>query len=112
LSLDECTAPEMQPYVNDNVGLNRAVGYTTPEDILAGRQQDIHAERDRKLKAARKQRQNCSLVSMQDEPEGGNGFSRKMSLKERLRMLGIEDQRAEWRAVEPGADAGVSGEQR
>ncbi len=29
----------------------------TPKDILAGRQQEIHAERDRKLEAARQQRQ-------------------------------------------------------
>src|SRR5690348_6823925 len=44
---------------------------------------------------------------MQDEPEGGYGFSHKMSLKERLRMLGIEDQRARRRTIEPGADPGV-----
>jgi hypothetical protein len=29
----------------------------TPKDILAGRQQEIHAERDRKLEEAPKQRQ-------------------------------------------------------
>ena len=28
-----------------------------PKDMLAGRQQEIHAERDRKLEEARKQRQ-------------------------------------------------------
>src|ERR1017187_3578654 len=32
-------------------------GYITPKDMLAGRQQEIHGERDRKLEAARKQRQ-------------------------------------------------------
>ena len=37
--------------------LNNATGYITPKDMLAGRQQEIHAERDRKLEAARKQRQ-------------------------------------------------------
>jgi hypothetical protein len=31
--------------------------YITPKDMLAGRQQKIHAERDRKLEDARKQRQ-------------------------------------------------------
>ena len=41
----------------NNVRLNSAIGYITPKDILAGRQQEIHAERDRKLEAARKQRQ-------------------------------------------------------
>ena len=35
-----------------------ASGYITPKDVLAGRQQEIHAERDRKLEAARQQRQN------------------------------------------------------
>jgi hypothetical protein len=41
----------------NNVRLNSAVGYITPEDMLAGRQREIHAERDRKLEEARKQRQ-------------------------------------------------------
>jgi putative transposase len=41
----------------NNVRLNSAIGYITPKDMLAGRQQEIHAERDRKLEAARKQRQ-------------------------------------------------------
>ena len=42
----------------NNVRLNSAIGYVTPKDVLAGRQQQIHAERDRKLKAARQQRQS------------------------------------------------------
>jgi putative transposase len=41
----------------NNVRLNSAIGYITPKDMLAGRQQEILAERDRKLEAARKQRQ-------------------------------------------------------
>jgi len=41
----------------NNVRLNSATGYVTPKDMLAGRQQEIHAERDWKLEAARKQRQ-------------------------------------------------------
>ena len=32
-------------------------GYIRPKDMLAGHQQEIQAERDRKLEAARKQRQ-------------------------------------------------------
>ena len=40
------------------VRLNSATGYITPKDVLAGRQQKIHAERDRKLEAARQQRQS------------------------------------------------------
>jgi transposase InsO family protein len=42
----------------NNVRLNSATGYITPQDVLAGRQQEIHAERDRKLEAARQQRQS------------------------------------------------------
>jgi hypothetical protein len=41
----------------NNVRLNCATGYITPNDILAGRQPEIHAERDRKLETARNQRQ-------------------------------------------------------
>jgi putative transposase len=40
----------------NNVRLNSATGYVTPNDMLAGRQVEIHAERDRKLEAARQQR--------------------------------------------------------
>jgi len=42
----------------NNVRLNSAIGYITPKDVLAGRQQEIHAERDRKMEAARRQRQS------------------------------------------------------
>ena len=38
----------------NDVRLNSAIGYITPKDMLAGRQQEIHAERDRKLEEARK----------------------------------------------------------
>ena len=41
----------------NNARLNSAIGYITPKDMLAGRQQEIPAERDRKLEEARKQRQ-------------------------------------------------------
>ena len=42
----------------NNVRLNSATCYITPKDMLAGRQQEIHSERDRKLEAARQQRQS------------------------------------------------------
>jgi len=42
----------------NNLRLNSAIGYITPKDMLAGHQQEIHAERDRKLEAAREQRKN------------------------------------------------------
>jgi transposase InsO family protein len=58
LSLDDARLL-VSGYVDhyNNVRLNSATGYITPKDILAGRQQEIHARRDRKLEAARKQRQ-------------------------------------------------------
>jgi putative transposase len=37
--------------------LHSAIGYVTPHDMLEGRQREIHAERDRKLDAARQARQ-------------------------------------------------------
>jgi len=39
-------------------GLHSAIGYVTPNDMIAGRQVEIHTERDRKLEAARQQRQS------------------------------------------------------
>jgi len=41
----------------NDVRLNSAIDYITPKDMLAGRQPEIRAERDRKLEEARKQRQ-------------------------------------------------------
>ena len=57
LSLDDARRL-VEGYVDhyNNVRLNSATGCTTPKDMLAGRQQEIHAERDRKLEVARKQR--------------------------------------------------------
>jgi len=58
LSLDD-TRRLVQGYVEryNTVRLNSATGYITPKNMRAGRQQEIHAERDRKLQQARKQRQ-------------------------------------------------------
>jgi putative transposase len=49
----------IQQYVDryNNVRLHSAIGYVT-KDMLAGRQVEIHTERDRKLEAARQQRQS------------------------------------------------------
>jgi Integrase core domain/Transposase len=48
----------IQDYVDryNHVRLHSAIGYVTPNDMLMGRQAAIHAERDRKLEQARKQR--------------------------------------------------------
>ena len=49
----------IQQYVDryNTVRLHSAIGYVTPQDMLAGRQAEIHAARDRKLEQARRQRQ-------------------------------------------------------
>lgn len=41
----------------NTVRLHSAIGFVTPRDMLAGRQAEIHAARDRKLEQARRQRQ-------------------------------------------------------
>jgi len=58
LSLDDARRL-VRGYVEhyNEIRLNSAIGYITPRDMLAGRQQEIHSERDRKLAAARQQRQ-------------------------------------------------------
>ena len=49
----------IQTYVDyyNAVRLHSAIGYVTPLDMLAGRQAEIHAARDRKLEEARLERQ-------------------------------------------------------
>jgi hypothetical protein len=59
----EKTSPHTAlPIVNNdelfNVRLNSAIGYIPPKDMLAGHKQEIQAERDRKLGAAKEQRKN------------------------------------------------------
>jgi transposase InsO family protein len=41
----------------NSIRLNSAIGYVTSKDMLVGHQREIHTERDRKLAAARRQRQ-------------------------------------------------------
>ncbi len=49
----------IQRYVDhyNTVRLHSAIGFVTPEDMIEGRQAEIHAARDRKLEQARQQRQ-------------------------------------------------------
>jgi len=50
----------IQQYVDryNYLRLRSKIGYVTPKDMLAGHQQEIQAERDRKLDAAKEQRKN------------------------------------------------------
>jgi len=52
----------------NSVRLNSAIGYIAPKDMLAGRQQEIHGERDRKLDAARRQRRAGRQQGRDEEP--------------------------------------------
>ena len=49
----------IQQYVDhyNTVRLHSAIGFVTPQDMIEGRQAEIHAARDRKLEEARRQRQ-------------------------------------------------------
>ncbi len=49
--VEQCVA------VYNDEQLHSGIGYITPKDWLAGRQAEIHASRDRKLKQARRQRE-------------------------------------------------------
>lgn len=49
-------------YYNE-VRLHSAIGYVTPRDMLEGRADQIHAERDRKLEEAREQRRLARQVA-------------------------------------------------
>lgn len=46
---------------SNNVRLNNAIGSIKPTDMLAGRQAENHAQRDRKLEEARKPVQSDRL---------------------------------------------------
>lgn len=50
----------------NSVRLHSAIGYIAPSDMLAGRQQQIFQQRDRKLEAARRQRQIRRLQTAGD----------------------------------------------
>jgi len=48
----------------NTVRLHSALGYVTPQAMLEGRQKEIWAERDRKLEAARSDRQRRRLLGL------------------------------------------------
>jgi hypothetical protein len=57
-----CTASQQSERIH-TVRLHRAIGYVAPQAMLAGRQAEIHTERDRKLEEARRQRQVRRLTA-------------------------------------------------
>ncbi len=63
LSLDDAERLIVQyVQVYNEQRLHSAIGYITPKDMLEGRQKQIHAERDRKLEQARKQREEIARL--------------------------------------------------
>lgn len=66
LSLDDALR-SMERFVNryNRERLHAAIGYVTPWDMLHGRQAAIHAERDRKLEAARQHRAELRAAARQ-----------------------------------------------
>jgi hypothetical protein len=55
----------IQSYVDhyNTARLHSAIGYVTPQDMLTGRQAEIHGARDRKLEQARRQQAPPSLFA-------------------------------------------------
>ncbi|MCB9744361.1 MAG: transposase, partial [Alphaproteobacteria bacterium] len=49
--------------------LHSAIGYVTPEARLQGRHEEIYAERDRKLEAARERRRQAREALRADHPQ-------------------------------------------
>jgi hypothetical protein len=47
--------------------LHSSLGYITPKDMLDGRSAEIHAERDRKLEQARRQREQAVRTKSNSE---------------------------------------------
>jgi len=63
LSLDDAKRLVVQyVQVYNEQRLHSSIGYITPKDMLEGRQKQIHAERDRKLEQARKQREETAKL--------------------------------------------------
>ena len=69
LSLENARLVEGHVERYNDVRLNSAIGYITPKDMLAGRQQEIHAGRDRKLDEPRNHWQIRSAAGLGEEPK-------------------------------------------
>ena len=60
----------------NHVRLHSAIGYVTPADMMAGRAQAIHDERDRKLTEARERRSEARSQARRDKPLNYNEDAR------------------------------------
>ncbi len=77
----------------NNARMNSAIGYITPKDMLAGHQQEIHADRDRKLEAAREQRSegpdHRSVGSERGQHQGAFTESRSINAPSHLSLSAL-----------------------
>ena len=81
----------------NTVRLHSAIGFVTPADMLAGRREQIHAARDRKLEQAREQRQlrprQAVLLGFLDR--GREEFAGSDLLEDASTQLLVRDVRVE-----------------
>lgn len=96
----ECIRPGVPLSLDDAIGLveqyvtyynekrlHSAIGYVTPKDFLDGRREVIHAERDRKLEAARKRREQEPPPAA-TPPDAARNTSHRQALLPILPMSG------------------------
>jgi len=79
----------------NTVRLHSAIGYVTPADKLAGREQEIFAERDRKLEQARQERKTRRQADASVPHDGKVDFAAvrsQVSMEQVLRRLGHFDR--------------------
>ena len=83
----------IQQYVDryNYVRLHSAIGYVKPSEMLAGRQAEIHAERDRKLEAARQQRRLRRQATCADA-DRLNPIGQRKTLQLNALMSGLTDK--------------------
>ena len=79
----------------NTVRLHSAIGYITPADKLAGREQQIFAERDRKLDQARQSRKARRQLARGAQPDGRVDFAAirsQVTIEQVLHRLGHLDR--------------------
>lgn len=69
--------------------LHSAIGYVTPRDMLEGRREEIHLERDRKLETARELRRHRKLTSADGTSTPTKGLEKQKRALEESNPSGI-----------------------